>query len=75
MKLCDDFTVDEIKAAILKSKHPQEVHMTTRHYARHIRELQRSRKQHDKTMAIQINNLADYQILILRYHTKKENDQ
>jgi hypothetical protein len=58
--MADDSTVAEIKDALRQAATIQDVNHIARHYATQVRDLDRSRKQENKTMAIQIRNLAAY---------------
>lgn len=65
--LIDDRTVEEIKTALCRSETFAEVNNTAQHFARHVRELQNSKDRDQRTMAIQIKNLAGYRRHCIRY--------
>jgi len=65
VSLIDDFTVEEIKGALRRSKTHAEVNATAVHFARHVTEMAASRNKLHKTMADQIKNLAVYRRLCI----------
>ncbi|KQI67977.1 hypothetical protein AN189_12930 [Loktanella sp. 3ANDIMAR09] len=56
----DDWIVDDIKSALNRCNSVAEVNATARHFAKDVRDLELSPKETDRTMAIQIRNLAAY---------------
>ena len=68
----DDFIVDEIKGALQRCETIHQVNATAVQYKRDVMALANSQSRHNRTMAIQIKNLADYRRKMIAADQERE---